>query len=140
MVFKVQPFQGLSPGSGSRVQVGISQGSEKFKRQRLKDICKESFSKKHFYVLLENSNNIRIQSSMEFEDLDLNVGKQKQYGKVMLILSVKYDIKYFGINLSKDQAVLSQEDINSIKTDYRRLKNLELWERLLHAITTETWF
>lgn len=77
---------------------------------------------------------------MEFEDLDLNVGKQKQYGKVMLILSVKYDIKYFGINLSKGQAVLSQEDINSIKTDYRRLKNLELWERLLHAITTETWF
>lgn len=62
MVFKVQPFQGLSPGSGSRVQVGISQGSEKyFVEQRLKDICKESFSKKHFYVLLENSNNIRIQ-------------------------------------------------------------------------------
>ena len=40
----------------------------------------------------------------------------------MLILSVKYDIKYFGINLSKDQAGLFQEDINSIKIDYKRLK------------------
>ena len=61
---------------------------------------------------------------------------KRQYKGVSSIFSEKYEAKYFGDKLNKDSVGLSQDDINSVKTGYKRVTE-KIKERR-HAITTRT--